>query len=185
MSEEVSLEEVEAPIASEEAIKEVESVAAEINEEAAPEVEVSCCRCTKMMYRRTGQRRYTSPHPAWLVIKDTVKAEEKLSVVETEVQQEVAQVESVTTLSDISQETAISESVVNMDIVETYTDPLAAQLTTNPVLSEESISSEATDQVEGQAEREAVAEAQEIIAVDESTPVEESAIAEESSTVAV
>jgi tetratricopeptide (TPR) repeat protein len=92
----------------------------------------------------------------------------------------------VTTLSDISQEASISESIVNMDIVETYTDTLAAQLATEPSLNEESIPVEATSQVEEvHVESDAVAEVQETIAVDESVPEEESAIAEESSTVTI
>ena len=65
--------------------------------------------------------------PEWLVIRD--------SNVANEVQEEALQVESVTTLSDISQETVVNELTVNMDVVETYTDPLAAQLTTEPDLS--------------------------------------------------
>jgi tetratricopeptide (TPR) repeat protein len=183
MSENVSLEEVEAPLASDETAREAESVAAELNEKAESEVETPVATevSTEEQVSEDAPRRI----PAWLVIKDTVKAEEKISIAETEAQPEPAQIESVTTLSDISQETAISESVVNMDVVETYTDPLAARLTTEPSLSEESIPGETADQVEGHVEREAVVEAQEMIAVEESNPVEESAVAEESSTVAM
>lgn len=168
MDEKVSLENVEAPIASEEAILEVESAGTKLNEEAEPEVETSLMpevHSEEQVSEETPRR-----IPEWLVIQDTVTADEKLPVVESEVQLEPAQVESVTTLSDISQEAAISESVVNMDIVETYTDTLATQLATEPGLNEE-----------GQVENDAVAEAQEMIAAEESNPVEESAIAEESS----
>jgi hypothetical protein len=78
-------------------------------------------------------------YPAWLVIHDAGKEEEKLSVAKNKVKPEPAQIESVTMLSGISQETAISNSVVNMDIVETYTDALVLKSTTEPSLSKESI----------------------------------------------
>ena len=52
------------------------------------------------------------------------------------------------TLSDISQEAAISESTVNMDVVETYTEPLAAQAVEEIVPNEVLVSSETADQVE-------------------------------------
>ena len=165
-TEEVALE-VVALAGSEEAAREVESVAPVVNEVSKEEPA-----------SENAPRRI----PAWLIIKDVVKAEEKESVAETEAQEVLAQVESVTTLSDISQEAAVSESVVNMDVVETYTDPLAAQLTTEPSLSEESLP-ETADQTE--AKNEAAMEAQEMTAVDESNPVDESAIAEESSVVDV
>ena len=186
-NEEVALE-VEAPVASEEATREVESVAAEINEETALEVEATIAN--EVSEEKQVSEDAPRHIPTWLIMKDEVKAEEKASVAETKVREELAQIESVTTLSDISQEAAVSESVVNMDAVETYTDSLAAQLTTEPNLSEKSIP-ETADQTEGgvltvrlsltvskgHAEREAEMEAQEMIAV------EESAIAEESSTV--
>ena len=167
---------------SEETVQEaeaIEAVTAELNEEAAPEVETPVVAevHAEEPVSEVAPRRI----PEWLVIPDTAKVEEKLPVAETEAQQTLAQIESVTTLSDISQEAAVSESAVNMDIVETYTDPLAAQLTTEPDLSAELISSEASTQVE--AECEAVVETPEIAAVDESNPVVESAVAEESSTV--
>jgi len=165
-------EEIEAPTASEEATKEIKAVAAELNEtvETSVAVEVSA--------EESASEEAPRRIPAWLVIHNTVNAEEKLTVAETETQPE-----SVATLSEISQETAISESVVNMDIVETYTDTLTVQLTTEPSLSEEPSPSEAIDQVEVHAELEAAPEVQKIIAVDESNPVVESVIAEETSTV--
>jgi len=123
--------------------------------------------------------------PSWLLIRSEVKTEEKISVMATEVQPEPVQVESVTTLSEISQETIVSDSVVNMEIVETYTDPLAAQLTTEPNLSDGPILSEAIDQAEGQAEPEAQVMAVVEPAIVEEKTSEESVIVKESSTVMV
>jgi tetratricopeptide (TPR) repeat protein len=157
MSEKVSLEDVAEPAASG-----VESVAAEIKVEVELKIEVPAANDAN---EEKVSEDETQRVPAWLVMKNIVKTEEKISVIEAEEQQNLVQVESVTTLSDISQEAAVSESAVNMDIVETYTDPLAAQLTTP---------GEATDQIEGHAEHEAEAEMQETTVADESIPAVES-----------
>jgi len=181
LSEEVSLEEVQSSTVGEEATMEVESAVVDLNKETTPEIETPvACESQEEQVGKDEPRRA----PAWLVIKNTVIAEEKVSVVDAEAQQELAQVESVTTLSDISQETAISESVVNMEVVETYTNPLEIQVTTEPSLSDDLISEEAPVQVEIQVETQAVVEEQEVITATEANPVEESAVSVESFTVA-
>jgi tetratricopeptide (TPR) repeat protein len=164
INEKASLDEVEALTASKETSDEAESVVAEIKEEeAAPEIE-------SLFANEVSEEKVSEDAPQsipeWLVIKDMTQLKAKISIVKTKVQQDLTLVESVTTLSDISQEVAISESDVNMNIVETYTDPLPAQLTTEPQLSDVLISSKAADQIESHAE----SEAQEIPAVDESNP---------------
>jgi tetratricopeptide (TPR) repeat protein len=184
-----TVEEIQTPMVSEEATLEVEPVALEINEEVKAEVEPAALdineevKVEASIAGDASEEEQTEKDvplraPAWLVINHPVIAEEKAPVAETEAQQELAQVESVTTLSDISQETAISESAVNMDSVETYTNPLEAQLTTEPSLS----ASESTDQVE-QVEPQTVSESQETLTVAELNPGEESAVPAESSTV--
>lgn len=162
MSEDVSIED-EVSAASEEATREIESALPEFNEDAQLEAE-------SPVENEAGEEEQvsvTAPRrvPEWLVIK----AEEKETSVKT--QEEEALVESVATLLDISQEAAVSESAVNMDVVETFTDPLAAQLTTEPSLSEE-IFQEIGDQPT--VKMEAEPEAQEMIEAGESAFVEES-----------
>jgi tetratricopeptide (TPR) repeat protein len=168
VSKDISIE-AEAPVSSEETAPETVVVAAEIKEEAKPEI-VSPIASTanEEPVSEEEPRRV----PAWLVIPDEVKVEEKLAVTE------IAQIESVTTISDISQEIAVSESVVNMDIVETYTDSLAAQLPTEPAQSEEPIQ-EIADQSAVSAEPETKVGASEMAAVDESSLVAEPVVAEE------
>ena len=171
--------------------QEVESAAAdlpEFNEDPEPEIQVPV---SNEVSEEEQVSEDTHHHiPVWLVVKDKVKVEEKESVTETGLQQEPAPVETVTTLSDISQEAAVSELIVNMDVVETYTDPLMAQLTTESDLSEKS-TLEASHPTEGgvlsvskvHAESEAELETQDTIGASEADPLEESPLAEESSTV--
>jgi tetratricopeptide (TPR) repeat protein len=180
ISEEAVALEVEAPVISiEEGTKEVEPVTADLDEPVELKVEtpVAIELSAEESISEEAPRRF----PAWLVIHDAGKEEEKLSIAKNKVKPEPAQIESVTMLSGISQETAISNSVLNMDIVETYTDALVPKSMTEPSLSKESIPEEATDQIEGHV----ATEAQEKIEADESNPVEETAIAKETSTIAV
>jgi len=175
INEKASLDEVEALTASKETSDEAESVVAEVKEEeAAPEIKSPVAN--EVSEEKVSE---VAPQsiPEWLVIKDMTQLKAKISIVKTKVQQDLTLVESVTTLSDISQEAAISESDVNMNIVETYTDPLPAQLTTEPQLSDVLISSKAADQIESHAE----SEAQEIPAVDESNPTPVAVVTEEQS----
>ena len=193
---EVALE-VELHTVSEEVVAESESPI--INEEATMVVEVSGIEIPEEFQSENAapvavkdgseevqvDKEVTRRAPAWLVIKDPATSEEKVAITETEAQQEFVQVESITTLSDISQEVAISESVVNMDIVETYTNPIEAQLTTESCLSDELIHGETAAQADCNVERQSVAEVQEISAVAEIIPVTELAVSEESSKVVV
>jgi tetratricopeptide (TPR) repeat protein len=94
---------VEAPVASEEAIPEVESVA-ETNQEVALEVEAPVASAEAI--QETESVAETNQEVALEVEAPTASAE---AIQETEIQHEFAQVESVTTLSDISQRTVINE----------------------------------------------------------------------------
>jgi tetratricopeptide (TPR) repeat protein len=94
---------VEAPVASEEAIQEVESVA-ETNQEVALEVEAPVASAEAI--QETESVAETNQEVALEVEAPTASAE---AIQETEIQHEFAQVESVTTLSDISQRTVINE----------------------------------------------------------------------------
>jgi tetratricopeptide (TPR) repeat protein len=174
ISKEISIE-ADIPTPKEDPTPEAVSVTAEINEKAEPEVElpVACVENEEPINQEEPRR-----VPAWLVIPDEVKVEEKVAVSEAKVHEEIVQIESVTTISDVSQEIAISESIVNMDIVETFTDSLAAQLPVETDQSEKSIT-ETANQVTAPAELEAKVDAPEVIAEDESSPVTESAVAEE------
>jgi tetratricopeptide (TPR) repeat protein len=161
---------------------EVESLTSdlpEFNEDPEPEVQdpVSNGSSEEEQVSEKSPRRI----PTWLVVKDRLITEEKDSVSESSVQQDLKLTETVTTLSDISQETVVSELVVNMTTVETFTDPLMAPVTKESNASEESIP-EPTDQTEGHTERETDEESLGSIAVGESIPLDESSLVEESST---
>jgi tetratricopeptide (TPR) repeat protein len=168
-------EEAEAPVASEEVTQIVE-----LTEKVT--VEVSNSLADDLSEEELAQRNETRRAPAWLKIKAEKKIEEKVTTDENGIQQEVTQVESVTVLSEIPQEASVSDTVEKMEIVETYTDPLAAQLTTEPSLSEEPIHSEATEQIEVPAKQEAEAEAQEPVAAEESAVAEEVSVASDEET---
>jgi tetratricopeptide (TPR) repeat protein len=172
----------ETPLVSDEAALEVEPAGIELPAETKSEIAAPVAN-DGSEEQQVGKD-VTRRAPAWLVIKDAAVSEEKAPVTEAEVQQDLIQVESVTTLSEISQEAAISESAVNMDIVETYTNPLEAQLTAEPSLSDELLHGETTAQVdEGDSELQPVTEVQEISDVAETNSVEEAAVSEESSKV--
>jgi tetratricopeptide (TPR) repeat protein len=101
-NQEVALE-VEAPVASAEAIQETESVA-ETNQEVMLEVEAPVASAEAI--QETESVAETNQEVALEVEAPTASAE---AIQETEIQHEFAQVESVTTLSDISQRTVINE----------------------------------------------------------------------------
>jgi tetratricopeptide (TPR) repeat protein len=90
--------------------------------------------------------------------------------------QEEFPAESVTTISDVPQEAAVSESTLLMDIVETYTASVSTQPPADNVVSEET-AGEATDQVEVQ--KDADAKKDEVLTLAELIPVEESNVPEE------
>ncbi len=152
MSEEIFEEEIE-PVMEEEFAAEVEA-AAEI-EESIQEVE------EPVMGEETPL-----VAPAWLVTKTNVEVA-PLAEVETQA------VESVTTLSAVDMEATVSESAVNMDVVETYTDALTSS-------SEETVG-ESADQIAG--EDAALIAAQEMIVEDETSAADKSASVEESSAI--
>jgi tetratricopeptide (TPR) repeat protein len=101
-NQEVALE-VEAPVASAEAIQEIEFVA-ETNQEVALEVEALVASAEAI--QETESVAETNQEVALEVEAPTASEE---AIQETEIQFEFAQVESVTTLSDISQRTVINE----------------------------------------------------------------------------
>lgn len=129
----------------------IEPVTAELNEEAKSDTEVPVA----IEASQDDQVVEDAPRriPAWLVVPDAMKAE---------VQQELSQVESVTTLSDISLDISVSELVGNKDVVETFTAPFEVQL------------AEESTQTENQ--NEAGMEAAEMISEDESNSAEEAPI---------
>lgn len=98
----------------------------------------------------------TSRIPSWLIINDKVMIENAITEGEqllraTELKNEVALDEATTTLSDVSQQATVSESVVVMDSVETYTEPVVTSL------EEVTISEEAVEENAEQAEVKSVA----------------------------
>lgn len=129
----------------------IETVTAELNEEAKSDTEAPVA-IEASQAEPTGE---DAPRriPAWLVVPDAMKAE---------VQQELSQVESVTTLSDISLDISVSELVGNKDVVETFTAPFEVQL------------AEESTQTENQ--NEAGVETPEMISEDESNSAEEAPI---------
>lgn len=129
----------------------IETVTAELNEEAKSDTEAPVA----IEASQDDQVVEDAPRriPAWLVVPDAMKAE---------VQQELSQVESVTTLSDISLDISVSELVGNKDVVETFTAPFEVQL------------AEESTQTENQ--NEAGVEAAEMISEDESNSAEEAPI---------
>lgn len=129
----------------------IETVTAELNEEAKSDTEAPVA----IEASQDDQVVEDAPRriPAWLVVPDAMKAE---------VQQELSQVESVTTLSDISLDISVSELVGNKDVVETFTAPFEVQL------------AEESTQTENQ--NEAGMEAAEMISEDESNSAEEAPI---------
>lgn len=129
----------------------IETVTAELNEEAKSDTEVPVA----IEASQDDQVVEDAPRriPAWLVVPDAMKAE---------VQQELSQVESVTTLSEISLDISVSELVGNKDVVETFTAPFEVQL------------AEESTQTENQ--NEAGMEAAEMISEDESNSAEEAPI---------
>lgn len=129
----------------------IEPVTAELNEEAKSDTEVPVA----IEASQDDQVVEDAPRriPAWLVVPDAMKAE---------VQQELSQVESVTTLSEISLDISVSELVGNKDVVETFTAPFEVQL------------AEESTQTENQ--NEAGMEAAEMISEDESNSAEEAPI---------
>ncbi len=90
--------------------------------------------------------------------------------------QEELPTESVTTISDIPQEAAVSESALLMDVVETYTASVSTQPTVENAVREE-IAGEAANQVEVQ--NDADMEEDEVPTLAESIPAEESNASEE------
>lgn len=151
INENITLE-AETPVNSEADTKEnIEPVTAELNEEAKSDTEVPVA----IEASQDDQVVEDAPRriPAWLVVPDAMKAE---------VQQELSQVESVTTLSDISLDISVSELVGNKDVVETFTAPFEVQL------------AEESTQTENQ--NEAGMEAAEMISEDESNSAEEAPI---------
>ncbi len=159
---EVALD-VEQPLANEEAIQvseliEVinESIALEVetlvnNDEAKSDTEVPAA----IEASQEDQVVEDAPRriPTWLVVPDAMKAE---------VQQELSQVESVTTLSDISLDISVSELVGNKDVVETFTAPFEVQV------------AEESNQPENQ--NEVGMEAPELVGEDQSNSAEEAPI---------
>ncbi len=129
----------------------IETVTAELNEEAKSDTEAPVA----IEASQDDQVVEDAPRriPAWLVVPDAMKAE---------VQQELSQVESVTTLSEISLDISVSELVGNKDVVETFTAPFEVQL------------AEESTQTENQ--NEAGMEAAEMISEDESNSAEEAPI---------
>ncbi|MCX6060361.1 MAG: tetratricopeptide repeat protein [Chloroflexi bacterium] len=129
----------------------IETVTAELNEEAKSDTEapVAIEASQAEPTDEDAPRRI----PAWLVVPDAMK---------TEVQQELSQVESVTTLSEISLDISVSELVGNKDVVETFTAPFEVQL------------AEESTQTENQ--NEAGVETPEMISEDESNSAEEAPI---------
>lgn len=114
--------------------------------------------------------------PAWLVMKNamkTVKKAKKRDDTNVEMQPELAQVETVTTLSDISQEVTVSQSEVNMDVVETYTDQLPVTL--------EPLQDGTTSQLEITARPESQDEVEDVSAIDVTNSNTQDAIVEDSS----
>jgi len=149
-------EEQESESIAEETKVEAESTAPETEAVAAPEGEA----VSEEAVEAVAPKRI----PEWLVIHNAWKVNSSEPAVDANVQQDVPQAEAAMTLSDISQEAAVSESTVNMDIVETYTEPLAIQA------EEEVEPSEALASSEIVAEPVAVEETQEIAATEESIP---------------
>jgi tetratricopeptide (TPR) repeat protein len=127
--------------------------------------------------------------PAWLIINDKTMIETAIAegekLVEThEMESEVSTIDSVTTISDVPQQVAVSESAINMDIVETYTEPVVTQLSEEPAVGEETLEA-ATEQAEvepaSSPEEEAVLEVEEVFTQAELTLSEEVIAMEESS----
>ncbi len=131
----------------------------------------------------------TSRIPSWLIINDkamieTAIAEGEKLVEAHEAESEVSAIDSVTTISDVPQQVAVSESAINMDIVETYTEPVITQLSEDASVSEE-ITEVVTEQVEVESESspemEEVLEVEEVFTQAELTLSEEVIAMEESS----
>ena len=176
VSEAITSEAVAAPVCAEEPTPKAQSAAIETEAQVEAKVETPAAETTK----DEEQVKETVPQriPEWLIMKAMVKPEEQESVSEPEAQQELSQIESVVTLSDISSEAAVSESDINMDVVETYTDPLAAQLMAESDLSDEAAQSEAAaDQAGSQDDVEVKSE--EPVTVNDSEPVAETSLPEE------
>ncbi len=115
--------------------------------------------------------------PSWLKINDKVMIENAIAEGEellkaAELENEAPLAETVTTISDVPQQVAVSESAVNMDIVETYTEPMAAELSEEAVVSEETVE-EAAEQAE--VELEAAMEVEEVFTQEAITAEETSA----------
>ncbi len=162
-NEQAELVEVETTMASEETKVEAESTAPETEAVAAAESEAVS---EEEIVEAVAPKRI----PEWLVIHNAWKVNASEPTVDANDQQDIPQVEAAMTLSDISQEAAISESTVNMDVVETYTEPLAVQAVEEVEPGEILVSSETADQVESVSEPVAAEEAQEINTTEESIP---------------
>lgn len=118
--------------------------------------------------------------PSWLIINDKAMIENAIAEGEellkaAELEDETLSADSVTTISDVPQQAAISESVVTMDSVETFTEPVTVPLSEEPAASEEVVE-EIAEQAE--VKLEAVAEVEEVF-TQETVVEEETAVAEE------
>jgi tetratricopeptide (TPR) repeat protein len=123
--------------------------------------------------------------PSWLIINDKAMIEKAIAEGEelvnaAEMESEAASIDSVTTISDVPQQVAVSESSINMDIVETYTEPVAAPLSEESAVSEETVE-EVIEQVV--AETEPTLEVEEVFTQTQSTLPEEVAAVDESADV--
>jgi tetratricopeptide (TPR) repeat protein len=127
--------------------------------------------------------------PSWLIINDKTMIENAIAegekLVEAhEIESEVSAIDSVTTISDIPQQVAVSESAINMDIVETYTEPVVTQLSEEPAVSEETAevaAEQAEVESEASVEEEEVLEVEEVFTQAELTLSEEVIAMEETS----
>ncbi len=122
----------------------------------------------------------TSRIPAWLIIHDKAMIENAIAegekLVEAhEIESEVSAIDSVTTISDVPQQVAVSESAINMDIVETYTEPVVTHLSEEMVSEEtvEVVAEQAGVEYASSAEMEVVLEVEEVFTQAEITLNEE------------
>jgi tetratricopeptide (TPR) repeat protein len=115
--------------------------------------------------------------PSWLIINDKTMIENAIAegeelVKAAQQENEASLADDVTTISDVPLQVAVSESAVNMDIVETFTEAMTVPANEEAAVSEE-IAEEVVEQAEVKAE--AVAEEVEV----EEAIAQESIVAEE------
>jgi tetratricopeptide (TPR) repeat protein len=186
--------EVEAAAAVEEEVAEPKSAVLQLIEDVIARVEAAAGfnpdkEAEEAVQEEVTAEAETSRIPSWLIINDKAMIENAIAegekLVEAhEMESEVSAIDSVTTISDVPQQVAVSESAINMDIVETYTEPVVTQLSEEVAVSEETVevpAEQAGAESESSLEEEQVLEVEEVFTQAEITLSEEVIAMEESS----